>query len=435
MSCIFFKAKTNGCPGWVAACTSLVFQSFRACVLSIFSLLGPVLCCTHVQAGELRVGVMLAPKQRSPFEATFTRFTQETGIAVRSINLPNAEYKSALPIWLLEGKNPPDVVFWNASQRLFHYAEKGAVTPITDLWNDEQLDQNFSHVKSAVTWKNEVYGLPVSYYHWGIYYRKSLLEQYGGVPTSWNAFLAQCEKLKTAGITPIGLGAMNHWPAAAWFDYLNLRINGLPFHQQLLTGKISFHDRRVQKVLVEWKKLIEPNFFNTNSATLDWQEVLPFFYRKQMAFMLIGNFVSTAFPPEMVADIGFMPFPSLSKQVASFEEAPLDVLIIPKQAKNQTDAQTLLKFMARADVQSQLNESLGFLPPNKSGTVGQDAFIQAGANLLRNAKGVAQYFDRDTLPAFEAKAVPRLAAFVRHGNIQELTDQLEQARIEVFGKP
>ena len=47
-----------------------------------------------MQAVELRVGVMLAPKQRSPMEAAFTRFTKETGIKVHSVNLPNAEYKS-----------------------------------------------------------------------------------------------------------------------------------------------------------------------------------------------------------------------------------------------------------------------------------------------------------------------------------------------------
>ena len=406
-----------------------------ASVLWFFTVLTTVAGCAGVQAVELRVGVMLAPKQRSPMEAAFTRFTKETGIKVHSVNLPNAEYKSAMPVWLLDGKDTPDVVFWNASQRLIDYAEKGAVAPITALWKQENLDANFSHVKSAVTWKNEVYGLPVSYYHWGIYYRKSLLDQYGGVPATWDAFIARCQQLQNAGITPIGLGAMNHWPAAAWFDYLNLRINGLPFHQQLLTGKVSFHDPRVQKVLNEWKKLIDPQFFNADSATLDWQEVLPFFYRKQMAFTLIGNFVSTAFPPEMVGDIGFMPFPNLSTNMPLYEEAPLDVLIIPKLAKNQNDAQTFIKFMARADVQSQLNESLGFLPPNKSGTVGQDAFIKAGANLLKNAKGVSQYFDRDTLPAFDAKAVPLLAAFVRHGNAKNLSDQLEQVRLEVFGKP
>lgn len=434
MSISFFRPCGVPHRSGLRLCTARSYLHRLQQAVFILAMLWPLTWTQLAQATELRVGVMLAPKQRSPFEATFSRFTQETGIKVRSINLPNAEYKSAMPGWLLDGKDSPDVLFWNASQRLVFYAEKNALTPITDVWNQENLDPNFSHVKSAVSWKNAVYGLPISYYHWGLYYRKSLLDLYGGPPPTWEAFIALCHKLHDAGITPIGLGAKNHWPAAAWFDYLDLRINGLPFHQQLLTGKVSFHDPRVQKVLMEWKRLVDAQFFNTDSALLDWHEILPFFYRKQIAFVLIGNFVSTALPPEMVADIGFMPFPSLSNGIAPYEEAPLDVLIVPKKAKNQKDAQTFIRFMARADIQSQLNEGLGFLPPNKSATVGQAPFIAAGSALLKQAKGVSQYFDRDTLPAFEAKAVPLLAAFVLNGNMKDLSDQLEQARLDVFGK-
>lgn len=389
----------------------------------------------RAQTTELRVGVMLAPKQRSPYEAIFSRFTEESGIKVRSINLPNAEYKSAMPQWLLEGKNTPDVVFWNASQRLVFYAEKDAVLPLTEWWNKDKLDLHFSHVKSAVSWKNEVYGLPISYYHWGLYYRKSLIDKYGGAPATWDAFVALCQTLHEAGITPLGLGAKNHWPAAAWFDYLNLRLNGLAFHQQLLTGKVSFHDPRVQKVFSEWKRLVDPAYYNADSAALDWHEVLPFFYRKQVAFTLIGNFVATTLPADLAPDIGFMPFPITRSTTVYYEEAPLDVLLVPRRAANPASAMAFIRFMARADIQSQLNESLGFLPPHKSASVGNDTYIRAGADLLRNAKGVAQYFDRDTLPAFEMRAVPLLAAFVRNGNVKELTDQLEQARTEVFGKP
>ena len=109
--------------------------------------------------------------------------------------------------------------------------------------------------------------------------------------------------------------------------------------------------------------------------------------------------------------------------------------MVPRRAQHPAHALKFIQFMARADIQSRLNESLGFLPPNKSSSVGNDALIRSGADLLRNAKGVAQYFDRDTVPAFEAKAVPLLAAFVRNGNAKELSDKLEQARQEVFGTP
>jgi multiple sugar transport system substrate-binding protein len=401
---------------------------------SVLALSLSSLAIPSTYAQELHVGVLLNPKQRSPFEAVFERFTSETGIKVISINKSDVEYKNSIPIWLLQGKDTPDVVFWNASQRLFLFAEKDAVHPITKLWADEKLDANFSHVKSAVTWKNGVYALPVSYYHWGLFYKKSLIEKFGGVPADWDAFLAQCKKLQDAKITPIGLGAKNNWPVAAWFDYLNLRINGLPFHQQLLAGSISFRDPRVQRVFTEWKRLIEPQFFNADYAKIDWNDVLPFFYRNEIAYTLIGNFVSTTIPPQMGSDIGFMPFPTMNASVPRYEEAPMDVILIPKKAKHIKDAEAFVKFMARADVQSQFNESLGFLPPNKSGSTGQSAHIKEGAALLKQAKGVAQYFDRDTVPAFEAKAVPILVAFVGSGNVAEVTAKLEQARREVFGK-
>ena len=202
-------------------------------------------------AGEIEVALLLTPKQRSSFTQIFKKFSKETGIKVTTVARTDAEYKEYLPIWLLEGNNTPDILYWQASQRLFFYAEKEVIQPITELWNENHFDENFSHVKNGVTYKGDIYALPFSYYHWGMFYRKSLIEKYGGVPQTWEAFIAQCEEMKKDGITPLGIGTKNSWPAAAWFDYINLRINGLKFHQQVLTGKISFHDQRLQNVLIE----------------------------------------------------------------------------------------------------------------------------------------------------------------------------------------
>ena len=128
-----------------------------------------------------------------------------------------------------------------------------------------------------------------------------------------------------------------------------------------------------------------------------------------------------------------MPFPKI-KDIPLYEEAPMDVFMIARNTKNLEEAELFIKFMARADIQSELNKHLGYLSPNKSATVGQDPFIQAGANLLKQADGISQYFDRETLPGFDKKAVPLLAEFINTGNLQELTEKLEQARKEVFLK-
>ncbi len=44
--------------------------------------------------------------------------------------------------------------------------------------------------------------------------------------------LADVQKLKDAGITPIRLGAGDKWPAMFWYAYLALRIGGADVMQQ-----------------------------------------------------------------------------------------------------------------------------------------------------------------------------------------------------------
>ncbi len=393
-------------------------------------------CASSVlSAEEIRVSLQLQPNQRDTFERIFQQFQVETGIKVVSVVETDLGYKRKVPVWLIEGKDTPDVMFWSASQRLYLYAEKGLILPITELWDEQNYDELFPHFKTGVTLNGEVYAIPFAYYHWGLFFRQSMVEQFGGAPEDWESFISVLTRMKEAGITPIGIGTRQNWPAAAWFDYINLRMNGLDFHLELLNGSVSFHDARVQKVLSEWKRLIDSHFYNEDHENYDWDGVLPFFYRNKMGFMLLGNFVASRWPVRdpLFEDIGFMPFPTINRGIPYYENAPTDVFMIPKSTTKVAEAKAFLRFMARADVQTTLNKDLGYLPPNREATVGEDRFIRAGAELISRAAGLAQYFDRDTPPAFDELATPLLADYVSTGNIDALTEGLEAARITIFG--
>ena len=387
------------------------------------------LMTTDLYAKEIAVGILLTPKQRPPYEAIFKEFTAETGISVRPILRNDTEYKEDIPSWLRRGT--VDVLYWQASQRLFEYSKNNLIHSITHLWNEQNFDTNFSHVKDGVTYKGDIYALPMSYYHWGIFYKKSLLKRYDSVPTSWQEFIKICYRMQVDGITPFGLGSKDNWPAAAWFDYLNLRINGLKFHRLLLSGKVSFHDARVQAVLIEWKGLVDNGFFNTNHSSLYWDQVLPVFYREKIGFILIGNFVFSKWSSAIIDDIGFMPFPKI-KPIPQYEEAPMDVFMISKNTQQIEEAEEFIKFMARSDIQAKHNKALGYLPPNKSATVSHHPLIQVGSKLLNQAAGLSYYFDRDTSPAFDKLATPILAEFITSGDLIDTTSRLEQARLQAF---
>ena len=130
-------------------------------------------------------------------------------------------------------------------------------------------------------------------------------------------------------------------------------------------------------------------------------------------------------------EIGFMPFSKI-KDIPLYEEAPMDVFMIDSNTDHLKEAEAFVTYMARADVQSSYNESIGLLPPNKASKIASDPYIEAGASLLGRAKGFSQYFDRDTLPEFEQKAIPVLASFATNGDIETTIEELEKARKLVF---
>ena len=75
---------------------------------------------------------------------------------------------------------------------------------------------------------------------------------------------------------------------------------------------------------------------------------------------------------------------------------------IPANAKNKEDAKKFLAFLATPEVQTKINNELGQLPVNKGSVVPEDPFLAQGFDLLSNAAGLAQFYDRDA-PAEMAK--------------------------------
>ena len=63
---------------------------------------------------------------------------------------------------------------------------------------------------------------------------------------------------------------MTPWVASAWFDYLNIRINGAPFHRQLLAGEGRFDDPKVKAVFTKWREVLP--YFDPKGKSFPFQE-------------------------------------------------------------------------------------------------------------------------------------------------------------------
>jgi multiple sugar transport system substrate-binding protein len=89
--------------------------------------------------------------------------------------------------------------------------------------------------------------------------------------------------------------------------------------------------------------------------------------------------------------------------VPKAEDAPTDTIHIPSKAKNKVDARRFLAYMAKPEVQSEVNTILGQLPVNKNAKMPQDTYLKAGFSMLSNAHALGQFYDRDA-PAEMAQA-------------------------------
>ena len=302
--------------------------------------------------------------------------------------------------------DPPGVANWYAENRMLPFVRAGLFEDVSDIWADSgwvdgNLSENMEHAKKSMTIGGRQWGIPYTYYQWGVYYRKDIFENLGiDVPTNWGQFLTACATLKANNVTPITIGSKYLWTTAGVFDYLNLRTNGYEFHMDLTLGKVSYTDPKVQAVFDKWDDLVKPGYFLENHAALSWQEALTPMINGEAAMYVMGNFAVAPLKEGGLTDdtLGFFQFPEITPGVPKAEEAPTDTVHIPSGAKNKTDAKRFLIFMSRADVQEEINKTLGQLPINKnSGVKEGDPFLAAGLNMLNNAYAMAQFSDYNKL--------------------------------------
>ncbi|GLO61696.1 ABC transporter substrate-binding protein [Vibrio sp. MACH09] len=373
------------------------------------------------------------PAPKAAWGEIVKRFEAENPDITVKYNLYDHEaYKTTIRNWLVT--SPPDVVFWYAGNRMKTFVDRGLFEDVSDIWADNNMKQDFKSAAPAMTINDKQWGVPYTYYQWGVYYRKDLFEKYGiAEPKTWEELKAASATLKKNQIAPFAIGTKYLWTAAGWFDYINMRTNGLDFHIQLMDGKVAYTDDRVKKTFENWKELVEPGYYLDNHASYSWQEAQPFLYNGKAAMYLIGNFITPSFPKELDGKMGFFQFPMIDSAVPMAEDAPMDTVHIPSKAKNKVDARKFLEFVARAENQQLINEKMLQIPTNSKAKAKDNEFLNKGVTMLGNAAGTAQFYDRDTTPAMAKEGMKGFQEFmVKPERLDSILKRLEKVRQREF---
>ena len=389
--------------------------------------------------GELRIFLDTSnPAPRATMEEMIARFGEmHPDLDIETTIIDREAYKTQIRNFLTA--DAPDVAAWYAGNRMLPYVEAGLFEDVSDLWAEPEMEA-LASTKGALTIDGAQWGVPYTYYQWGVYFREDLYDEHGiEPPQDWEALKAACQTLLDNDIKCFTIGTKFLWTAAGWFDYINLRTNGYDFHMQLTNGEIPWTDERVRQTFANWRELIDMGAYIDDHTAYSWQEALPFMVQGDAAAYLMGNFAVAPLREAGLGDdqLGFYQFPAINPDVEMAEDAPTDTFHIPANAQNKEAAREFLRFVVSPENQTIINagDALGQLPVNAQSSVDEDEFLQAGFEMLSEESpgGVAQFFDRDA-PAEMAKvAMEGFQEFmVRPDELDRILERLEQTRQRVY---
>jgi multiple sugar transport system substrate-binding protein len=400
--------------------------------------LAGILAGTTAVAGTLVInGDTSDPAPKAAFQAVIDGFEAENPDVDVVYNLFDHEgYKAAIRNFL--SADTPDIAFWYAGNRMAPFVEAGLFAPIDDVWADQGLYSLMASSAPGMTMDGKKWGIPYTYYNWGVYYRQDIFEALGiAVPTNWDEFIAAGETLKANSVTPITIGTKWLWTAGGVFDYLNLRTNGYDFHMALTSGEIPWTDDRVRATMSNFQQLIDGDFFLENHAAFSWQEALSPMANGEAAMYIMGNFAVAPLKELGLDDssLGLFQFPAITPGIPMAEEAPTDTIHLTAGAKNVVDAKRFLAYAARPDVQTAWNAALGQLPTNSGAEVSDDKFLNQAFAMLNNDApgGVAQFYDRDTKAEMASIGMEAFQEFmVKPERLEKILARLEKARQKLY---
>lgn len=374
------------------------------------------------------------PKTREALAKLATDFEKVSGASVTINNMDHEAHKTAIRNYLVA--SPPDICFWYSGNRMRSFVKRGLFDDISDLFAKEKYKDVLGLAAKAVTVDGKQYGLPTTALAWGLFYRKDVFAENGlNVPKTWVEMKAMGEAAKAKGLVPFAMGTKDMWPAAGWFDHMNLRINGLDKHLALMNGDMSYLDPALTPVFDRWEELIKANFFLPNATSYGWQQAGAFLVQKKAAMMDLAPFIAGIFPEAERSQIGFALFPEIVPGVGPYEDIAYNSLHIPSGSQNKQLAREFLTFFYKPENLAQFLRNESGLAPRSDMKADPDPLLDQVRAALLPVKGAAQFYDRDTDPDMAQIGLNGFQEFMaapeRRKAIQE---RLEVARKRIFVK-
>ena len=229
-----------------------------------------------------------------------------------------SSYNQKLRI-LAASKELPELFDSEADSALAEIANTGVLLDIDQLYadlgyTDKMMQIGLSYPRMSdgklysIAWENNVE------YFW---YHKDLFTKAGitAAPTTFDEFLADCQKLKDAGISPIS--TWPGWESLRWLSFIPFRLTGNDFIDGLKAGSVKMSDPAGIQA-AEFFQTLGTKYFQPGWSTSDYTNALETFLSSNAAIYYIGAWQFGSFLDEsgnLKEDYAYFKLPTLDGAV------------------------------------------------------------------------------------------------------------------------
>jgi len=340
--------------------------------------------------GTLQMIVSSADGSDAGFRAVNAAFEKKyPGVKIQFDTISNANYPSVEASRLTAGKvdlltaQPLQVPSY-AEGSESNDAKLAASGQFVDLTKEPFMKRFTASVLTAQAFNGKDYTMPTGLsYYTGVYYNKAIFAKYGlSVPTTWSEFLKLSATLKADGITPLGIGGKDGWPAglptlAAVESAYPTLAERQQLAEDLWKQKVKLTDSTMEGILEKTSTIY--SLAQQDFAGVPYASIPGDFAAGDFAMTPDGTWDNAVIASAVGSkfDIGYFPLPMSEKASDNkFLGGKVELrLAVPTSAKNKTAALAYLDFFSQTKNYELFLSHAGFAPSEPGITAG--AFLDA----------------------------------------------------------
>ncbi|MEU6031561.1 extracellular solute-binding protein [Streptomyces tauricus] len=285
------------------------------------------------------------------------------------------------------------------------------------------LDQLTAGQTSEATGGRALFGVPAGLSMTGIYYNKELAAKAGieTPPRTLAEFERQLAAAKDAGLTPLGVGALDSGGLHLWAALLN-QLMPTDEYWDWVNGKKGATIENPAAVeasedMIEWGR---KGYYNESANGTAQVDSTAQFAKGDSVFLINGNWAAGQLATVMGDNVGFFPMPGELAGSPTVASGFSVSYAVSAKTEHPQAAGAFLDFLTSPEA-GQIISDNGFMPPNP------DAVKKPTGVLADIAEGHRRAVADDGITTFPDFAAPAMLDRLRSGVQKLIADRVEPA--------